>query len=417
MTDFTASRFLPRQLATLLAGGAISLACFASPLIAQVLIVGPGSENSRYATIQPTNIPLPTDRLTGKTKQELIRVLDAEQGFAVRPVPKGSHGLVIHANGPLDPNGKDYMHTLADKGVSIKPGDRVLITDVKIEKDKIVFQLNGGPDRKHKWLRHVSVGASPDATTPVVQDEAEPTGSRLTLQFKGEVPEMTGAQVKALIEPVIDFAFKSPVQAFVDTLPAQLRNAIMNHQVLVGMSTQMVIYALGKPEHKSREIEGQMPYEEWIYGEPPQDVEFVRINGNRVIRVETAKVGQDPVIRDQNEVEGTVEAREINTIKLGDVQPDPDTAQKAPPTLRAPGEVPPPDDTHGPSQVDGPMGPVQFPKGLDKGKTQDPPAAAPQSAPQTTPPTAAPQTAPPAQPPSNYVPAASFRERLPTCVE
>jgi hypothetical protein len=404
MTDFTASRFIPRPLATLLAGGAVSLVCFTTPLVAQVLVVGPGSENSRYATIQPTNIALSTDRLTGKTKQELIRVLDAEQGFAMRPIPKGGHGLVIHANGPLDPNGKDYMHAIADKGVSIKPGERVLITDVKIEKDKIVFELNGGPDHKHKWLRHVSVGASPDATNPIVQDDADPTGSRLTLLFKGDVPEMTGTQVKALIGPVIDFNFKTPVQAFVDTLPPQLHNAIMNHQVLVGMSTEMVIYALGKPEHKSREIEGQMPYEEWIYGEPPQDVEFVRINGNRVIRVEIAKVGQDPVIRDQNEVEGTVEAREIHTIKLGDEQPDPDTAQKAPPTLRAPGEVPPPDDTHGPSQVDGAMGPVQFPKGIDKGKTQDPPPPPPQAAPQTN-------------PPSNYVPSTPFRERAPTCVE
>ena len=39
-----------------------------------------------------------------------------------------------------------------------------------------------------------------------------------------------------------------------------------------------------------------MPFEEWIYGAPPKDVEFVRINGNRVIRVEIAKIGESPVI-------------------------------------------------------------------------------------------------------------------------
>ena len=33
--------------------------------------------------------------------------------------------------------------------------------------------------------------------------------------------------------------------------------------------------------------------------QPPQPVEFVRINGNRVIRVEIAKVGEAPQVFDQ----------------------------------------------------------------------------------------------------------------------
>ena len=47
-----------------------------------------------------------------------------------------------------------------------------------------------------------------------------------------------------------------------------------------------------------------MPFEEWIYGKPPEDVEFVRINGNRVIRVEIAKMGETPVIFTKDEVAG-----------------------------------------------------------------------------------------------------------------
>ena len=39
-------------------------------------------------------------------------------------------------------------------------------------------------------------------------------------------------------------------------------------------------------------MDGQMPFEEWIYGKPPEEVDFVRINGNRVIRVEVAKMGE-----------------------------------------------------------------------------------------------------------------------------
>ncbi len=73
---------------------------------------------------------------------------------------------------------------------------------------------------------------------------------------------------------------------------------------MVGMSTDMVLFAKGQPQTKSREMEGQMPFEEWIYGKPPQEVDFVRINGNRVIRVEIAKVGEPLAIFTQDVVSG-----------------------------------------------------------------------------------------------------------------
>jgi len=48
----------------------------------------------------------------------------------------------------------------------------------------------------------------------------------------------------------------------------------------------------GKPPKKVRERDGEIEYEEWIYGEPPADVDFVRIVGEEVVRVETMKVGR-----------------------------------------------------------------------------------------------------------------------------
>ena len=70
------------------------------------------------------------------------------------------------------------------------------------------------------------------------------------------------------------------------------------------MSTDMVMFAKGVPESKSREMDGQMPFEEWIYGKPPEEVDFVRINGNRVIRVEIAKNGEPPVVFTKDVVSG-----------------------------------------------------------------------------------------------------------------
>ena len=76
--------------------------------------------------------------------------------------------------------------------------------------------------------------------------------------------------MKALLAPLISFDVKTPVQAFTDTLPTTLKDAILGHHVMVGMSTDMVLFAKGQPETKSREMDGQMPFEEWIYGKPPK---------------------------------------------------------------------------------------------------------------------------------------------------
>ena len=234
----------------------------------------------RYQQIEPTHVPLTRSELDAKTRLELIRLLQAEQGFAMRPFPRGHKGLTLVANGKLEPYGEGYLNMVVSEGLSAKPGDRVVLTDIKFDRSKMVFDLNGGPDRKHRFLRHVQIGMGP-TMNPVVQGEdQEPVGARLTLAFKEHVPELTGAEVKALLTPLISFDVKTPIEGFTDTLPPKLKQAILSHHVMVGMSTDMVLFAKGQPETKSREMEGQMPFEEWIYGKPPKDVEFIRRNGN-----------------------------------------------------------------------------------------------------------------------------------------
>lgn len=349
----------------------------------------------RYRQIEPTNISLPATQLDPKTRLELIRFLQSDQGFAMRPFPRGHKGLTLVANGKLEPAGEAYLNMVTANGLSAKPGDRLVISDVKIEHGKMIFELNGGPDAKHRFLRHIQIGAGGPDTSPVVQqgDEQEPVGSRLTLSFKGDIPELTGKQVEALLAPLISFEVKTPIQAFTDTLPPKLKEAILDHNVLVGMSTDMVLFAKGQPQNKIREMDGQMPFEEWIYGRPPSDIEFVRINGNRVIRVEDAKVGKPPVIFTKDEVEGLMrtdgtpfspEQPGTHTVQMGDVDRDPDKqAPAAPPSLRKPGETIPADD--GKDARVGVMRPVQFPKqGPD-----DEPNARPNGQPDSTPPSPA----------------------------
>lgn len=328
---------------------------------------GHATVDRRFAQIEPTHVDLSKADLDPKTRQEVIRVMQSEQGFAMRPFPRGHKGLTLVANGKLEPAGEPYLDMITAHGTSARPGDRVVLTDVKIDRGKIIFDLNGGPDHKHRFMRHVEIGTGP-MMSPVVQgDDNEPTGARLTLDFKGRIPELTGTQVKALLAPLISFDVKTPVQAYTDTLPPQLKDAILNHHVWVGMSTEMVLFALGQPDSKTREMDGQMPFEEWIYGKPPKDVQFVRINGNRVIRVEVAKVGETPKIFDKDVVEGMMRTdgtplapANTRTVAMGDVVRDPNTqAPTAPPSLRNDGETLPQDNS---KESVGAMRPVQFPK-------------------------------------------------------
>jgi len=344
----------------------------------------------RYAQIEPTKLELPATPLDARGHQDLLRTLTAEQGFAMRPFPRGKKGIFLAANGKLSPVGEKYVAAVTEQGLSVKPGDRVVLSNLHIDKDRLIFDINGGPDRKHDFLRHIEVGmgGGPNMTSPVVQDPGqEPVGARLTLTFAKFVPDLTPAQVKSLLAPLISFEMKTPVQAYTDTLPPRIKEAILNHHVLVGMSTDMVLFALGQPENKSREIEGQMPFEEWIYGHAPQEVQFVRINGNRVIRVEIAKVGQPLEVFTKNEVEGLMTTdgkpvvaalQQTHTVELGDTHRDPDRqAPAAPPTLRKEGEKLPTDDENAKQDAQnrtGTMKPVVFPKDTTKDPARTVPA-------------------------------------------
>jgi hypothetical protein len=379
-------RIRPVRRIGLWAGACGAAACLvALPVLAQITIdtrtgtVTNGTDTStvagtvdrRYAQVEPTHVQLPKRPLDARDRDAVIRFLQSEQGFAMRPFPRGHKGLLLNANGTLDPAGEGYLQLATANGICAKPGDRVVLSDVKVERSKIVFQINGGPDRKHRFLSHVEIGTGP-MMGPVVQDnDPDPVGARLTLTFKGDVPDLTGKQVEDLLAPMIEFGVKTPIEAFTDTLPPKLKKAILDHQVLVGMSTDMVLFAKGQPNNKMREMDGQMPFEEWIYGKPPQDVVFVRVNGNRVIRVEIAKIGKEPEIFTKDEVEGLMrtdgtplEAKNnTRVIKEGDVEHDPNKeAQAPPPTLRNPGEkLPQDDDKDTQNGRVGVMRPVQFP--------------------------------------------------------
>lgn len=243
--------------------------------------------------------------LSEQHRMELIRAFNSDLVYIRTRFPMGKTGLTLK-DGKLSPSGEQLDRLLSLWGPSVKPGDRALITQFLIRNDRIHLEINGGPVKKTKWYQHLQVGAGGGMVTPGgAQNDPinNPRGSYVDLLFAQHVPDLTVEQLKQMLWPVFDFDSKSPLQAYLETVPPNVRQAIENHHVLVGMNREMVIYAKGRPEKKIREKDAETEYEDWIYGNPPQDVDFVRVVGDQVVRVETMKVNGEKILRTEKEVD------------------------------------------------------------------------------------------------------------------
>jgi len=101
--------------------------------------------------------------------------------------------LTLAANGKLEPVGR--LSEPGDKpGMSAKPGSRGAY-HIKFDRSRIVFDLNGGPDAKHRFLRHVQIGmGGPDMTARWCRVRMSMSLSvrALRLAFENHVPVLTG---------------------------------------------------------------------------------------------------------------------------------------------------------------------------------------------------------------------------------
>src|SRR5262249_7847974 len=232
-------------------------------------------------------------------------------------------------------------------GTAAKVGDKVQITNVVFHEKSIYFELNGGPKKKTKWYQHISVGVGGGggSVTPINGEEDRATGAAFTLQFAKPVPEMTLEELKKLVSPVIDFSEKSAIEVYTETLPPKIRDAIKNHEVLVGMNRDMVIMAKDRPEQKVREKDDKgNDYEDWIFGKLPQDVVFVRLVGDEVTMVKIAKVAGQVIIKTKKEVDVKDGVASWAALKAGAPPEEAARQQEEPqqptrkPTLRREGE-------------------------------------------------------------------------------
>ena len=334
----------------------LSALAMASSLLAQEVKTIDTSTKSSPAPVKSIELPPELQghpAVTKQTRIELIRTMEAEFGFAKHLFPKGDKGLQLTSSGELSPDDQAIARQVATNGPAARPGDKLQITNVVIKDKEIVFDLNGGSKKHTHWYDHVEVGAGGGMAPVHQQKGAANPGCTLSLLFPKFVPEMTATDVKKMLSPVIDFSLKSPTQAYVDTLPPKLKQSIQDHQALVGMNKDMVIDALGRPPKRIRENDGNVDYEEWIYGEPPGDVQFVRFVNEEVVRVENSQVGGGTVVKTAREVkvnavtgaatmiDPNAPQQTASAAAPADASPTPTEAKKQPtkaPSLLRPGE-------------------------------------------------------------------------------
>jgi hypothetical protein len=305
----------------------------------------------------------PPPHLSKQTRMDLVRGFNAELVYIRTPFPMGKKGLTLK-NGVVSPNGAELQQMIAMWGPAAKPGDQARISEIAIKENRIHFEINGGPVKKQKWYQRIQVGGA-GGMTPISPSDpnANPRGSFVDLVFEHYVPELTPQQLKDLLRPVFDFDAKSAVEAYLETVPPKVKEAIKNHEVLVGMNREMVLYSKGHPPKKIREKEkdSDVEYEEWIYGEPPKDVDFVRLVGDEVVRVETMKVNGEKTLRTEKEVN----LETPPSVAKGPEEPEVRPASA--PTLRRPGEDLPssntPPATAPPGRVPPPVAPPNGPPG------------------------------------------------------
>jgi hypothetical protein len=231
--------------------------------------------------------------LQDSSRLNLIRYVSGEFARAIKPLPAGKEGFIVHVGQPLDANMLERQ--VATHGAAVSTGDHVQITKLEFHDKQIIVDLNGG-GRGKKRLRdriHLEMGGIPTArTTTTQQDQGPPglqpgLGSTLYLEFGKPLPDLSPEDLKKLLAPFLDFTKQrsASVQWF-DTLPIEMRKAIQERTAVVGMDREEVVAAIGKPEHKVRERDAEgNDIEDWIYGQPPSKTVFVRFTGTRVSSV------------------------------------------------------------------------------------------------------------------------------------
>jgi len=233
------------------------------------------------------------DKLTEQDRIELMRGLVAEYATVKQLLPRAKKALPFEATGSFDK--KAWQAASREYGPAGRVGDLVQITKVFIDSDKLVLQINGGFNGGRKWYDSAQIGGGMGGggnMTPLGKgDSNAPGGTTLEILFHKPLEPMKAAEVKKMLAPVLDFEKRSATTLYAEVLPPEVQTAIHDKKVIEGMDRDQVLLAMGRPNHKSREVKDGVELEDWVFGQPPGKIVFVTFNGSKVIKVKEEYAG------------------------------------------------------------------------------------------------------------------------------
>jgi len=225
-------------------------------------------------------------QLSQDTRFAIIGSLQATEGAARIPMPLGKNGVELSANGLIS---RDKLQKeLAENSQAILPGKIVTITAIEFNDKSIEFEIDGGGTKKKNILSNIQIGVGGANTT---QDQKKETpaakGSKVTLLFPNKLPrEMTAAEIKDLLNPVLDFSKQSLTKTGIEALPPEFQEAVKAKEARVGMDGNTVLLALGQPNkrHTEKHSEG-IEQEDWIYNGRGRRTTFVTFEKDVVVKI------------------------------------------------------------------------------------------------------------------------------------
>ena len=222
-------------------------------------------------------------QLSQNARFEILRTVMAQQAAARNPMPLD--GVELTDAGEI--NLEKVTKELDKEGVIIESGKVVTITSINFGDREIELELDGGGKKKKGILDRIQVGIG-GQTTPIggPDKEEEPKGSRIVLKFAGKAPaDLTPDQLRALLDPVLDFNKSNFLKTGVDALPPEFKEAVELKEARIGMDKSTVLLALGRPNNRVRETVNGIEQEDWIYSGKGYRMTFVTFENSVVVRI------------------------------------------------------------------------------------------------------------------------------------
>jgi hypothetical protein len=179
---------------------------------------------------------------------QILHTVIAERAAARIGMPFGGAGINLSETGVLDR--PKLEKEIKNNGESVQAGRVVGITAISFSDREIEVELDGGGKAKTSVLKRVDGVLGGPSTT----NGKKVNGSKVTLQFEKKVPtDITPERLKELLAPVLDFSSQGLVKSDLDSLPAEFREAVLAKKARIGMDSNTVLLALGRPNTRIRD--------------------------------------------------------------------------------------------------------------------------------------------------------------------